>query len=322
MIDGGGVLQSAHPIAQETARMWRMSLLVWAPFLLACGVREFSSSRVDPSVSISGDGSPPGPSVAPSAGVMIGGVLVPRDKVVVFLHIGHSNMAGRASAPAALRPFNYDTDPKLWSYAGGGVWNPAHEPLSGDFMTHDRAGPGMSILHAALALAPDHFMVSIGHGHSGTAGGFCRSYRRGGLLYDQVMARARELQGKVTFGAIFTMLGLSEVDDMPNATHFGECMRAVAAEMRADLGEPDLPFMVGDYEAEVMTELGPTSPIAQIIIPQLHALPMQIPRAALIPTEMLPIIRGDHHYDLTGYKLWAERAFAILKAKGWTRWGK
>jgi hypothetical protein len=302
--------------------MWRRSLLVWAPFLLACGVREFSSPRVDPapSGSASGDASARPPTVAPSPGVMIGGTLVPRDKVVVFLHIGHSNMAGRASSPAALRPFNYDTDPKLWSYAGGGLWNPAHEPLSGDFMTRDRAGPGMSILRTALTQAPDHFMVSIGHGHSGQAGGYCRSYRKGGLLYDVVMARALELRGKVTFGAIFTMLGLSEVDDMPSVTHFGECMRAVAADMRADLGEPDLPFIMGDYEAEVKTEVGPTSPTALIIIPQLRALPMQIPRAALIPTAMLPIIANDHHYDLTGYKLWAERAFGILKARGWVRW--
>ena len=35
-----------------------------------------------------------------------------------------------------------------------------------------------------------------------------RNFRKGALLYDFVMAPALELKGKVTFGAIFTMLGV------------------------------------------------------------------------------------------------------------------
>jgi hypothetical protein len=253
--------------------------------------------------------------------VTIGGVFIPRARAIVFLHIGHSNMAGRADTPESLRPFNYDTHPRLWAYARGGAWRPAHEPLSPDNLTGNRAGPGMSILHAALALAPeDAYLISIGHGHSGTYGGYCRSYRRGGLLYDLVMTPARELRGKVTFGAIFTMFGTSEADDMANAGSFGACMRGVAADMRADLSEPDLPFMMGDWEAEAADYLRITSPTAQVVIPQLRALPAQVPRSALIPTEMLPVVPDDHHYDLLGYKLWAERGFAILTRNGWARW--
>jgi hypothetical protein len=281
---------------------------------------------------------PPGPSVqpppvpdpppagsnpstgTPAAGVSIAGVQLARDQVVVFLHIGHSNMAGRASSPPELRPFNYDIDPHLWSYARGGQWKPAREPLSGDNMTEGRAGPGMSILHAALALAPDKYMVSIGHGHSGLTGGFCRNYRRGALLYNLVMDAAVELKGRVTFGAIFTMFGTSEINDRPNLAQFGECMKGVASDMRADLGEPDLPFVVGDWEANAMTDLTVDSPTGRIIVPQLRAIPANVSRAAVIPTEDLPILRNDHHYDLTGYKQWAERGLAIMNDKAWIPW--
>jgi hypothetical protein len=263
------------------------------------------------------DGPAPAAADAGQPGVTLGGMFVPRDKAIVLLHIGHSDMAGRADGPAELKPFNYDTDPHLWAYAKGGVWRLAREPLSGDLLTNGRAGPGMSILHAALATAPDRYFVSIGHGHSGQYGGYCRNFRKGGLLYDQVMAPALELRGKVTFGAIFAMFGTSEADDSLNNASFGTCMRAVVADMRGDLGLPELPFILGDWEAGASDDVSITSPTAVVVLPQLRALPMQVTRLALVPTEGLPVIAEDHHYDLTGYKLWGERAIAILLDHKW-----
>jgi Carbohydrate esterase, sialic acid-specific acetylesterase len=182
-----------------------------------------------------GPPSPPAATPPPSSGqtISINGTAVPKEKVLVFLHIGHSNMAGRTTTPQSLRPLSFETHPQLWSYGRGGLWKPAKEPLSADSMTGScggvgcsglpaGAGPGMSILRAALAAAPDAYVVSIGRGQSGLTGGFCRSFRKGGLLYDFVMAPAMELKGKVTFAAIFTMLGLSEVNDRQNNARFGE----------------------------------------------------------------------------------------------------
>jgi hypothetical protein len=265
--------------------------------------------------------------------VTINGTVVPRDKVLVFLHIGHSNMAGRTTTPEALRPLSFETHPQLWAYAKGGVWRPAKEPLSADSMTGScggvgcaglpfGAGPGMSILRAALAASPDSYVVSIGRGQSGTTGGYCRSFRKGGLLYDFVMGPAMELRGRVTFAAIWTMLGLSEVNDRANAARFGECMAGVASDMRADLGEPDLPFLAGDWE-EADGDVSRDSSTGRVIIPQLEALPMRITRAALIPSTGLPINPLDgHHYDLTGHKMWAERGVALLKTNGWAPWAR
>jgi hypothetical protein len=272
----------------------------------ACGVAEF----------------PPRGNVAPdssSSGLsFVDAGFLPKDQIVVFLHIGHSNMAGRATSPPELESYNYSSDPHLWTYRGG-VWSPAVEPLSPDQNTGGRAGPGMSILRSALAMAPDHYMVSIGHGQSGAIGGRCPTFRKGGLFYDDAMSRAIELKGSVTFGAIFTMFGISE--DYVDADHFGDCMEGLANEMRGDLGEPELPFMVGDWETGAETENGTQSaPAAQIIIPQLRALPTRIARSAVIPTEGLPLIPADHHYDFVGHKLWAERGLDILRAKGWAPW--
>jgi hypothetical protein len=284
--------------------------------LASCGVSEIPRGRAP------ADPTAPGDPTDSAPGVTIAGVRVPRDRVIVFLHIGHSNMAGRSNTPDSLLPFNYDTDPRLWAYAAGGVWSPAHEPLSPDPMTAGRAGPGMSILHTALPLVPpDAYLVSIGHGQSGALGGYCRNYRRGGLFYDVVMAPARELKGNVTFGAIFTMLGVSEADDSPAAMqNFGTCLEGVASDMREDLGLPDLPFMVGGWEEESTDEFIITGADAQIIVPQLAATVARVHRSALISGKGLPMA-DSHHYDLTGYKTWSERAWTIMQGNGWVPGG-
>jgi hypothetical protein len=71
--------------------------------------------------------------------VSINGTVVPKEKVVVLLHLGHSNMAGRAKDPADQVPYFYNTDPHLWRYQAGGIWTPAKEWLCPDGGT-----PGIS----------------------------------------------------------------------------------------------------------------------------------------------------------------------------------
>jgi len=257
----------------------------------------------------------------PGAGVSIEGTFAPRDRVVVFLHLGHSNMAGRATGPAALKPFFYDTDPHLWAYARGAMWRPAKEPTAGDMGTGNAAGPGMAILRTALAAAPDRFFVSIGHGQSGLEEGDCLSYRKNGLLYETVMGPARELKGRVTFGGLFTMLGITEHHlSADQQRGFSDCMKGLADDVRGDLGEPDLPFMVGDYElGATRADVAPSTDFAKLIIAQIKLIPGKTARSAVIPTDGLPM-EDNHHYNMAGHKLWAERGMKLLVDHGWAPW--
>jgi hypothetical protein len=287
------------------------------------GTRDAAAPRSDardtrppPDAAAAADGAPSG---GPSGQLVIGGRALPKDKVLVFLHIGHSNMAGRTNTPATMRPFYFETHPRLWSFAGG-MWAPAIEPLSGDFLTRGRAGPGMAILRTGMAMAdPDAVVVSIGKGQDGSRGGACKNYRRGGLLYDYVMGPAKQLKGKVTFAGIFSMLVLMEIYDKPNLPRSHECMEGVARDMREDLEDPNIPFMMSDWEMGATGRFSPTLPDAMTARAQLKLAQQNIARSAIIPCEMLPM-SDDHHYDLTGYKIWAERAFGLMQMNGWVPW--
>jgi hypothetical protein len=268
------------------------------------------------------DGAPPTPDGPPAtvvAGVDINGVRVPREKALVFIHYGHSNMAGHGENPAELRPFFYDTDPRLWSYRGGGRFVPAKEPTAPD-STASGAGPGMAWLRtAAAAAAPGYTFISIarGRGSATTA-----DYLKGGLYYSSFMDRAVELKGKVTFAGVFVMLGITD-RHMPLEEQGGFADRSaqIIADLRADLGEPDLPVLHSDYEVTATGTLSLATDYARRIRPLILSLPDRIPNLAIIPCDGITL-EDDHHFTLAGHKLWVERGVQIMIDRGWFPWKK
>jgi hypothetical protein len=325
------------PASQTTtARIFARSPAVVCALAIAvqtgCGVR-ITRLFPGPADDVETDGGIGGDAAAdPDAnaepGIQIDGRWIPRARAIVLIHIGHSNMSGRAVNPPELKPHFHEPHPQLWSYraqdtitaTGPLLFRPAVEPLAEDTATQGRAGPGMALLRAALTHAPDAFIISIGSGQSGALYGLCDSYRKGGLFYDYTMRPARALRGKVTFAAVFTMFGANEFwGDDPAASGLSGCLRQLAADVRGELGEPDLPIMVGDFEMTAGGQYLPSLPGPAAVIGQLRLAVDTIDRSALIPTEGLPL-EDDHHFSLVGHKLWAERALQILRDRAWAGW--
>ena len=238
--------------------------------------------------------------------------MVAREKAVVFIHVGHSDMLGRAEGPAALRPFFFDTDPHLWMYRRGGSFVAAKEPTAGSTPS---AGPGMALLKTALALAPDAHFISIGHGHSGADGGHCANFRKGRPLWSTFMPAAIELKGKVTFGGIFTMFGITEYrNGDAGLSGMADCLVGLAADIRTELGDPQIPLMVGDWNAGGTGIYSPTGDNGMRVRPLIQMVPGRDPRSAIIPTTGLPM-EDDRHLNLAGHKQWAERALKLMMEK-------
>jgi carbohydrate esterase-like sialic acid-specific acetylesterase len=258
----------------------------------------------------------PPPPPATGAFVVIGGVQVPREKALVFIHYGHSNMAGRGINPVSLRPLFYDTDPKIWSYGEDGQFVPAREPTAPDGGIG--AGPGMAWLKAAAAAAgPDYYLISIakGQGSATTA-----QYLKGGLYYSTFMNRAVRLKGKVTFAAVFVMMAITD-RHMPLADQGGFADRTVKiiSDIRADLGEPNLPVLHTDYEVTATGALAVDSDLGKRMRPLVLSLPQRIANLALVPTDQITL-EDDHHFTLAGQKIWAERGVKIMIDRGWFPW--
>jgi hypothetical protein len=315
-------------------------LLAWVLLLSGCGLQEHSRAarpRPDagkktsdaPPAAPLGDGGTPAagdPDAAPveppppsGPGVEIDGTFVPRDKALVFIHFGHSNMAGRGVNPVGLRPFFYDPQPHLWSYQGGGQFVPAREPTAPDSLdARNTAGPGMAWLRTAAAAAgPDLHFISVARARTSAT---TAEFLKGGLYYATFMDRARELKGKVTFAGVFVMMGITD-RHMPLGEQggFADRMAKIIADLRADLGEPDLPVLHSDYEVTSTGSLGIDSEFGRRMRPLILSLPGRITNLVIVPTDAIPL-EDDHHFTLEGHKIWVERGVRLLIEHGWFPW--
>ena len=250
----------------------------------------------------------------------INGTKVPRDKAIVFIHFGHSNMAGLAQDPADLKPYHFTTQAQLWSYQGRGRFVAAKEPTAPDPPIHLGAGPGMAWLKAAAAAAgPDYHFISIARGKGGATSA---DYLKGGLYYSTFVDRAVELKGKVTFGALFVMMGITD-RHLPDGEQngFPDRMAQIIADIRADLGEPNLPVLHTEYELTATGDLAITGQVGMKFRPLVAILPEKISNLVLVPTDGMPL-RDDHHFNLIGQKMWADRGIQLMIDKGWFPWRK
>jgi hypothetical protein len=251
--------------------------------------------------------------------VTINGKFVPKDKAVVFIHFGHSNMRGAASTPTSLTPYFYNTEDGLWSYKGS--FTLAKEPTAPQTGI-TTAGPGMAILHsarAAVAATSDVQFISVGYGQGSAT---TIDYQKSALLYYPIfMGWAGQLKGNVTFGAIVIMLGVTDGEHLPTAQVPGFTTRVVqlVSDIRSDLGEPNLPVLFCDYEQNATGQFAITGAIGTVMVPLMKQLPGLISNLVMVPTDGIEM-QDNHHFDMQGHKDWAARAIALMQSKNWFPW--
>ena len=253
---------------------------------------------------------------APSSGVTInlGGVDVPKEKAIAFIHIGHSNMYGEANSPASSRAYHYtETNPHAYMYHPGSAPTLAKEPTAGG----PGAGPGTALVKEAVALAPDYYFISLGYGQPSA---YCSQFVPGSLYYDDLIAGPKAIKGRVTFGAIFIYLGVTERHGTAaDTTGFPDCINTLVTAIRNDVGEPNLPALMNDYEVEGTGDFVVGGAVYNAIYPQIQKCPSVVSNFALVSAATLGM-QDDHHFNFDGQRTWAQRALQMMKTKGWFPW--
>ena len=280
-----------------------------------------------------GDASTGAAGMAPLSGITvnIGGTNVPKEYAIAFVNFGHSNMAGRGVSPSTTRPYFFGTpDPHAWMYHHGLGFQPAVEPkTAGDGGNSVNGmvsgGPSTALVKEAVALSPKNYFVTIGFGVSSA---YCSQFLPGSLYYNDVITGAKELEGKVTFAAIVIMLGITERHGtQADIDNYPQCINKLVTAVRTDLGEPNLPLLLNDYEMGTTGPLAPTSAFALAIRPKILMVPSVVSNAVIIPTDN-PIIQieddmstnDEHHFSLDGHKEYVRRVLQTMKDKGWFPW--
>ena len=236
---------------------------------------------------------------------------------MTFIHLGHSNMRGQATTPTSLNSYFYNTEDGLWSYKGS--FTLAKEPTAPEG-SQTYAGPGMAILHsarAAVGSGSDVQFISVGYGIGSKTS---VDYQKDGTYYPIFMKWAGQLKCKVTFAAIVIMLGITErhlSSDLIPA--FPDRIAQLVSDIRSDLGEPNLPVLFCDYEQEATGDLAITGSVGKVIMPLVRQIPSKVSKLVLVPTDKLEM-QDDHHFDMQGHKVWADRLIGLMQTNGWFPW--
>ena len=255
---------------------------------------------------------------ASGAGVTINGKFVPKDKAVVFIHFGHSNMRGAATTPTSLTSYFYDTVDGLWSYKGS--FTLAKEPTAPQ-AGYTSAGPGMAILHSAqgaVAATSDVQFISVGYGEGSAT---TVDYQKSGTYYPIFMGWAGQLKGNVTFGAIVIMLGVTDGEHLASnlVPGFPARVAQIVSDIRSDLGEPNLPGLFCNYEQNATGQYAITGAYGTVMVPLINQLPGLISNLVLVPTDGIEM-QDNHHFDLQGHKDWAGRVISLMQSNNWFPW--
>jgi hypothetical protein len=248
--------------------------------------------------------------------INLGGVDVPKEKAIAFIHVGHSNMAGRATGPSASRPYHFqETNPHAFMYHPGSQPQLAIEPkTAGD---SNAAGPGTALVKEAAMLAPDYYFISLGFGK---ASAYCSQFLPSGLYYNQLIDAPKKIKDRVTFGAIFIYLGITERHGSDaDRNGFSNCINELVTAIRTDVGVPNLPFMMNDYETGASGELAVGGAVYNAIKPQIDKVPTVVSNSALVSADGLGM-EDDHHFNLDGHRTWVQRAMMTMQQRGWFPW--
>ncbi len=256
------------------------------------------------------------------AQVELGGTVVPKEQIIVFLFAGHSNMAGRCT------PDDQTVHPRCWAYGASGhrYWEPCKDRI---FNNSRGAGPATAFLKDLAEAYPQYYFGVIQNAntqagvrwHNGNAN---NRYWKGAGRYEEMMGYARDLQGTVTFGGIVTMLGIMEATS-GSASYwntFADDFATTVDNIRSDLGltADSLPVLAQDYEMEACGGFSASHDGPQAIIAQNALIPGMVSHSAIIPTDDIPCPDQCHHFDLTGMRTWAQRAFDVYTGSNWDFW--
>lgn len=208
----------------------------------------------------------------------------------IYLLIGQSNMAGRAPVP--------DEDAgvieRCFLLNQEGKWEPAKNPLNiystirkGAGM--QKMGPGYGFAKAMLAAEPN---VTIGLVVNAKGGSSIEQWAKGTKFYDEAIRRTK--QAVEAGGELAGVLWHQGESNAKNPAGYLEKLKALVANLREDLGEPDLPFVAGQVKD-----------VPQIN-KQLAMLPRVVPHTGCANAEGLKTM-DRWHFDTASIKRLGQR---------------
>jgi hypothetical protein len=171
-----------------------------------------------------------------------------RETFHIYLLMGQSNMVGRDTRSLASQVDN----PRLLSLNQDNQWVVARDPIHADARIPVGVGPGKSF---GLEMLKSDPKVTIGLVPCAVGGTPLSRWVKGADLYEQCMVRAKAVAGAGSIDGVLWHQGEADTTTKENADTYEARLVQMFKDLRADLGLPNLPIVVG--------QLGPFLDVAK-----------------------------------------------------------
>lgn len=206
----------------------------------------------------------------------------------LFLLAGQSNMAGRGEIEEQDRVsiegvFGLNKDL---------AWGPAVDPLHWD-KPIAAVGLGRSFAATLQKYGAARQVGLIPAAFGGTS---LEEWKVGGKLFTDAIARARAAAPAGRFRGILWHQGEAESAKEETARTYGARFAVIAAALRAELGAPDLPLVVGQLGGFYKGQFAP------VVNEQLATAPLWMKHTAFVSSAGLGHKGDEVHFDATGLR--------------------
>lgn len=227
----------------------------------------------------------------------------PEPPDTVFLLIGQSNMAGRAT----IEPEDAAEIPgaSLWNI-GAGTWEPAKAPFNRYSPHHkglamQRLNPGPSFARAWLAAHPGRRVGFVCAVRGGTSiEQWEKGRREPWPLYDTAVAATRAALAAAPGARLGGILWHQGEADCAEPAAYPARLKQLVAWLRADFGDPGLPFVFG--------QIGAWNPDYAAFNAMILRQPSQLPHTACVSADGLTNM-DIAHFDTPSQRELGRRYF-------------
>lgn len=235
-----------------------------------------------------------------------------KKKLRIYLLMGQSNMVGRGIIESQDRAAH----PRVLLFTASNHWDLAVEPLHG---SGPRAGYGPGLVFGKL-VAAQQTNVNIGLIPCAVGASLLQRWERGGDLYSNAVTRARAAMRDGTLAGIVWHQGEQDSILESDANSYFSRVTNMFSNIRADLGQPNLPIVVGQIGEFLYHRKIQQTPFAKIVNDALARVPEEVPFTACVRSTALGHNGDEVHFDGKSQRELGKRfATEMLKLHGATK---
>ncbi len=232
--------------------------------------------------------------------------LPPKEKMHIYILMGQSNMAGRG----VIEKEDKTPNPHVLVFKTNDTWQVAVEPVTEDGHIKHGVGPALAF---GKAMAEKDRSVTIGLVPTAVGGTPLKRWEKGADLYENSVQRAKLAMKDGILAGVLWHQGESNTGPKDSADKYAERLAKMISDLRADLGSPDLPFVVGELgEFLINRKKREPVPLAASINEQLNAIPSKVPHTACVSAKGLKDKGDELHFDSPSQRDFGHRYADIM----------